>query len=188
MSKKIGVCIAVVIVLLLMGASYYYFFIRESRTKLVVMHAGSLTLPFDYLENRFEENNLDVDVQMRSGGSAQLVRSIIDLNKKSDVLAVADYSLIKNELIPEYASWYINFARDRMVLAYTDSSRYSSEVNEANWYEILEMDNVVFGFSNPNDDPCGYRALMVIQLAEIYYNNSKIFDNLIVENTYITIS
>ena len=187
-SRRTEIGVVVVIALLMIGASYYWFFIHESRTKLTVMHAGSLTLPFDYLENRFEENNPDIDVQMESGVSAKLVRSIIDLDKKCDVLTVADYSLIKNELIPDYASWYINFVRDRMVLAYTSNSRYNGEINETNWYEILGRSNVVFGFSNPNDDPCGYRALMVIQLAEIYYNNSEIFDNLIVKNTGITAS
>ena len=47
---------------------------------------------------------------------------------------------------------------------------------------------MVFGFSNPNLDPCGYRSLMVMQLAELYYNDSKIFDDLVLNNTAITIS
>jgi len=188
MNRKTNMSLAVLVAVVVIGASYYWFFIHENRTKLTVMHAGSLTLPFDYLENRFEANNSNVDVQTQSGGSAELVRSIIDLDKKCDVLAVADYSLIQNELIPNYASWYINFARDRMVLVYTDNSRYSSEINETNWYELLAKDDVVFGFSNPNHDPCGYRSLMVIQLAETHYNDSKIFDDLIVDNTGITVS
>ncbi len=188
MNRKMYIGITIVIALLMIGTGYYYFFIHENKTKLTVMHAGSLTLPFDYLENRFEESNQEINIQRESGGSAKLVRSIIDLDKKCDVIAVADYSLIKNELVPDYASWYINFARNRMVLAYTDNSRYSSEINDTNWHEILGRDDVVFGFSNPNDDPCGYRALMVIQLAEIYYNDSEIFDNLIVKNTDITVS
>jgi molybdate/tungstate transport system substrate-binding protein len=173
---------AIMIVMLVIGTSYYYFFLHENKTKLVVFHAGSLTLPFDYLEKDFEENNSDIDVQMEKGGSAKLVRSIIDLNKKCDVLAVADYSLIEKNMFQDYASWYIQFAKNRMVIAYNEESN----INETNWYQTLR--NQGFGFANPNKDPCGYRALMVIQLAEIYYNDSRIFDDLIVKNTDITVS
>lgn len=173
---------------LIIAGTYYYVTHYPAKTQLRIFHAGSLTLPFEYLENAFEEVHVGIDVQRVSGGSAKLVRSIIDLNKRCDVIAVADYSLIKNELIPDYASWYINFAINRLVLAYTESSRYSNEINDTNWYEILGRAGVVFGFSNPNDDPCGYRALMVIQLAEIYYNDSEIFDDLIVYNTAIGVS
>jgi molybdate/tungstate transport system substrate-binding protein len=73
-----------------------------------------------------------------------------------------------------------------MVIAYTNKSIYKDEINESNWYKILTRKNVRFGFSNPNDDPCGYRTLMVVQLAEIYYGNDTIFDELIEKNTAIT--
>ncbi|HHO56935.1 MAG TPA: extracellular solute-binding protein, partial [Thermoplasmatales archaeon] len=52
-------------------------------------------------------------------------------------------------------------------------------------YRILMKNDVRFGFSNPNKDPCGYRTMMVIQLAEIYYKNGSIFDELIEKNTPI---
>ncbi|MBN1763489.1 MAG: substrate-binding domain-containing protein, partial [Methanomicrobia archaeon] len=44
-----------------------------------------------------------------------------------------------------------------------------------------------FGFSNPNDDPCGYRSVMVFQLAEFNYGDDQIFDDLILANTAITV-
>ena len=35
--------------------------------------------------------------------------------------------------------------------------------------DILARKDVVWGHSDPNLDPCGYRSLMVLQLAEKYY-------------------
>nr|QNO42283.1 molybdate/tungstate-binding protein WtpA [Methanosarcinales archaeon ANME-2c ERB4] len=86
-------------------------------------------------------------------------------------------------MYPEYADWYLQFARNQIVLAYTDKSKYADEINASNWYEILRRDDVRFGFSNPNDDPCGYRSQMTIQLAEAHYDDDMIYEDLIEENS-----
>ena len=86
-------------------------------------------------------------------------------------------------MFPEDACWYLQFARNSIVLAYTDGSRYTDKITEDNWYEILGRDGVKFGFSNPNDDPCGYRSQIVIQLSEFYYHDPMIYEDLIEENT-----
>ena len=151
---------------------------------LKIYHAGSLTVPLEKIETQFESSH-DVDVQLESHGSVEAIRQITELHKAADILASADYSLIPQMMFPEYADWYLQFARNEMVLAYTAESDYVDEINENNWYEILNRTGVKFGFSNPNLDPCGYRATMVFQLAEICYNNSTIFDDLIVTNTNI---
>jgi len=154
---------------------------------LKILHAGSLAKPFKEMEQQFE-GGYDFDVQCESYGSVQVVKQVTELNKATDIVAVADYSLIPKMMIPDYADWYIQFARNRMVLAYTAESEYAGEIDENNWYEILGRSDVRFGFSNPNTDPCGYRSPMVIQLAEIYYDNSSIFGGLIGANTNITVS
>ena len=56
-----------------------------------------------------------------------------------------------------------------MVIAYTDSSQFADEVSKDNWYEILQREGVKYGRADPDHDPCGYRTLMVWQLAEDYY-------------------
>ncbi len=151
---------------------------------LKIYHAGSLTVPFEKIEKQFESSH-DVDVQLEPHGSVEAISQITELHKAADILASADYSLIPKMMFPEYADWYIQFARNEMVLAHTAESDYVDEINENNWYEILNRTGVKFGFSNPNLDPCGYRAAMVFQLAEIWYDNSTIFDDLIVANTNI---
>jgi molybdate/tungstate transport system substrate-binding protein len=94
-------------------------------------------------------------------------------------MASADYQVIDKTLIPKHADWNIRFATNQLVLCYTDKSRYADEVNAGNWYKILAKKDVVWGHSDPNLDPCGYRSLMVLQLAEKYYNDPGLYDRLI---------
>jgi len=156
---------------------------------LKVFHAGSLAVPLEEMEKQFEALHSNVDVQRESMGSIAAIRQITDVGKRGDVVASADYTLIPSMMYPEYADWVVRFATNDMVLAYNqDKSKYADEITPGNWYKILRRDGVVFAFSNPNLDPCGYRAVMVCQLAERYYDDDKTFDDLILDNTAITIS
>jgi len=147
--------------------------------KVIIFHAGSLTVPLSEIEKRFETANPGIDVQREAGGSTKMARMIFELNKPADIMASADYKVIDKTLIPKKADWNIRFASNQLVLCYTDHSRYASKVNDHNWYEILGRKNVVWGHSDPNLDPCGYRSLMVLQLSEIYYNVPGLYDRLI---------
>jgi molybdate/tungstate transport system substrate-binding protein len=154
-----------------------------------VFHAGSLAVPLEQAEQQFEALHPEIDIQRESMGSVACVQQITEIGKNGSVLASADYSLIPSMMYPNYAEWYVRFATNDLVLAYNpDKSMYASEITPENWYEILRRDGVVFGFSNPNDDPCGYRSVMVFQLAEFNYGDDQIFDDLILENTAITVS
>ena len=156
---------------------------NNEKITLKIFHAGSLSVPFKKYKELFEKEHKNVEVQLESAGSVACVRKITELNKKCDVLATADYSLIPSMMMPKYADWYLMMAKNEIVIAYTDKSKYHNEINSENWYKIFNKPNVVFGFSNPNDDPCGYRSQMVIQLSELYYKNSTIYDELILKNT-----
>jgi len=81
-------------------------------------------------------------------------------------------------MFTEYTDWYIIFASNEMCLAYTDKSQFADEIDGDNWYEILQREGVAYGRSDPDQDPCGYRTLMVWQLAEDYYNESSLYDKL----------
>jgi len=155
-------------------------------TVLTIFHAGSLGVSFQELEAEFEAQHPGVDVQREAAGSAQSIKKITELGKQADILASADYALIPSIMMPKYADWYAAFARNQMVITYTNESKYSNEINVNNWYEILRRPDVRYGFSNPNDDPAGYRAQMITQLAESYYNDSRIYDDLIQNNTGMT--
>ncbi|MBP2172381.1 tungstate ABC transporter substrate-binding protein WtpA [Methanococcus voltae] len=148
-----------------------------------IFHAGSLAVPFEEYEKAFEEKYPDTDVQRESAGSVACVRNIVELNKKADVLGSADYSLIPKMMYPDYADWYLMIAKNEIVIAYTNKSKFTNEITSDNWYEIFQKDGVKYGFSSANDDPCGYRTQMVIKLAEKTYNDNTIYENLIKKNS-----
>lgn len=151
----------------------------EPQGKLIMFHAGSLTLPFEAMEKAFESRYPKVDLLREASGSQQAARKISDLKKPCDIMASADYKVIDKLLIPDYADWNVRFAYNQLVLCYTDKSRYAGEINADNWHDILQKDGVVWGHSDPNLDPCGYRSLMVLQLAENHYNMPGLYDKII---------
>ncbi len=146
--------------------------------KLVIFHAGSLTVPVDELTAAFQEVHPDVTFETEASGSNTAARKISELGREADLMMSADYTVIDELLIPAFADWNLRFARNTMVIAYTDESEYADEINSDNWYEILLRDGVIFGHSEPDVDPCGYRTLMVWQLAEEYYDEPGLYERL----------
>lgn len=146
---------------------------------LTIFHAGSLTVPMKAIEKAFETKYPDIDVQREPSGSSKAARKISDLGKPCDIMAAADYQVIDKLLRPIYTDNNIRFASNRMVLCYTDKSRFAAAINGTNWMEILQKPDVVWGHSAPDLDPCGYRTLMVLQLAEKYYQQPGLYRQII---------
>jgi molybdate/tungstate transport system substrate-binding protein len=151
----------------------------EPQGKLIMFNAGSLSVPFDAMEKAFEAKYPKVDLQREAAGSQACARKITDLKKPCDIMASADFKVIDKLLVPNYADWNIRFATNELVLCYTGKSKYAGEVNAKNWYEILQRKGVIWGHSDPNLDPCGYRALMVLQLAEKFYKIPGLYDKVV---------
>ena len=147
--------------------------------KVVIYHAGSLSVPFAEIEKNFESTHPSIDIVRTAGGSTKMARLISDEGHAADIMASADYAVIDKSLIPAKASWNIRFATNQLVLCYTDRSRYAEEINADNWYDILARKDVSWGHSDPNLDPCGYRSLMVLQLAQKFYQKPGLTDQLI---------
>ena len=175
MSKKVIVTIIMLIAIVLGGLFYAYQSGYLFPNYLTIFHAGSLSVPLQKIGKEFSHKHPRIRIAFESSGSVDAVRKITDLNKSCDILAIADWILIPKMMYDDnYASWVIIFASNEMVIAYTDKSEYSNEIDSANWYKILSKDDVTIGRSDPNCDPCGYRALMVFQLASIYYSDPSI--------------
>jgi len=151
----------------------------EPSGKLIIFHAGSLSVPFAEIEKNFEKMYPKVDVLRESGGSTKMARMISEVGKPADIMASADYVVIDKNLIPKFASFNVRFASNQMVLCYTDKSKFAGEINSGNWTDVLLRKGVVWGHSDPNLDPCGYRSLMVLQLAEKFYGKPGLYDALI---------
>jgi len=141
----------------------------ELEGKIVIFHAGSLTVPMKALAEAFQALHPNVTFETEASGSNSAARKISELGREADVMMSADYTVIDKLLIPDWANWNIRFARNTMVIAYTDQSQYADEINAENWYEVLTRDGVIYGHADPDADPCGYRTLLVWQLAEKHY-------------------
>jgi len=146
--------------------------------KLQIFHAGSLTIPFAQVSEEFNKLYPDVEILAEGAGSATTIRKVTELHKECGVIGSADYTLIPELMFPDYTDWYIIFATNQMCIAYTDQSDFAEEINSDNWYEILQRNGVTYGRSDPDQDPCGYRTLMVWQLAEEHYNAPELYNNL----------
>jgi molybdate/tungstate transport system substrate-binding protein len=151
---------------------------HEPAGPLVVFNAGSLAKPFNDLLKAFEARHPKIDPAQENSGSLEAARKLTDLGKIPDVLGVADYGIIPKLLIPTYASWYVTFARNSMVLIYTDESVGAQDINGRNWWQVLLRPDVRAGHSDPSLDPNGYRTLMVFQLAERFYRQPGLAERL----------
>ncbi|MEO8090756.1 MAG: extracellular solute-binding protein [Gemmatimonadales bacterium] len=145
---------------------------------LVVFNAGSLAKPFNEMLQAFKAKHPGIVPAQENSGSLEAARKLTELGKVPDVIGVADYGVIPKLLIPQYATWFATFARNSMVLIYTDQSIGADEINGKNWWEVLLRPKVRAGRSDPTLDPNGYRTLMVFQLAERFYQQPGLANRL----------
>jgi molybdate/tungstate transport system substrate-binding protein len=144
---------------------------------LVVFNAGSLARPLRAALDTFATRE-NVRFEQEQAGSLETARKVTELGRVPDVIALADYAIFPQLLVPDHATWYAMFARNRMGLAYSEESRHADSINVANWWRIVLRPDVETGHSDPHLDPAGYRALLVMQLAERYYREPGLGERL----------
>lgn len=140
--------------------------------ELIIFHAGSLSVPFREISLAFNKEHPNLEIKMEAAGSVACARKIIDLKRECDVFGSADYNVIDKMLIPDYAKWNIKFVTNEMAIVFTEKSKYNEIIDKDNWIDILLRKDVFYGRSDPNSDPCGYRSILTIKLAEKYYNKT----------------
>ena len=141
---------------------------RSNGGTLIVYNAGSLARPLRAALDSFAARS-GATIEQESAGSLESARKLTELGKIPDIVALADYKVFPQLLIPKHTTWYAAFARNRMVLAHTARSRFAGEITADNWWEVLLRPGVESGRSDPNLDPNGYRTLLVFQLAELHH-------------------
>lgn len=146
-----------------------------NKVTLVEYGAGTLAVPFRAINSAFQQAHPNMTVQAQFGGSVKMAKQITELHQPADLLAVADYNVIPQQLYAHgatqaYANWYVGFASNAITFVYTDKSKGASKINSSNWYQILAEPGVQIGRSNPDTDPSGYQTLQMLQLAEKYYH------------------
>lgn len=135
---------------------------------VVVFTAASLALPFRVALDSFARRTGTV-VHQENGASLELARRITDLHRVPDVIALADQEVFPQLLVPRATAWYVRFARNRMVVAYTARSTAATRMTAADWHHTLLRSDVRVGRSDPKLAPVGYRTLLLYRLAEAHY-------------------
>lgn len=159
---------------------------NSSPIRLKVMIAGSLMAPFTKLETAYEAAHPGIDIEVEAHGSIQVIRHVTEIGDLVDVVVPADYNLIPMLMydtpVPEkdqmFTDWYLEFAGNKLALAYTPNSAMADQITAGNWFDILADKEVRLGLSDPRFDASGYRTLMIAQLAESYYGKPAIFEKI----------
>ena len=146
--------------------------------EIIIFHAGSLSVPLKQISDEYEKRNPGIKILMESAGSLVCARKITELKKPCDIIASADYFVIDQLIVPEYADWSIRFATNEIVIAYQQKARHSEEINSQNWMDILLRDDVTYTRSDPDTDPCGYRSVLMFKLAEQFYSRPGLAEQL----------
>jgi molybdate/tungstate transport system substrate-binding protein len=141
---------------------------------LIIFHAGSLSVPFKEIAVAFNQEHPGVHILLEPAGSVASARKISELGRPCDIMASSDYHVIDDMLIPQYASWNLRFATNEMVIAFTDQARDCGQLDSSNWSRILMKNDVIYGRADPNMDPCGYRTVFTLKLAQKYYGDTTL--------------
>ncbi len=143
---------------------------------VVVLHAGSLSPLIRETFHRFRQNHPGVVLQSEASGSLDAIRKITELNKPSDLVAVADYRLI--ERLSQVSRYHI-FLGNELVLATAKKDLLpgppDNKVWEENWSEMISSGEYTYGISDPDRDPAGYYAHLAWKLAEIHYDRPGLY-------------
>jgi molybdate/tungstate transport system substrate-binding protein len=110
-----------------------------------------------------------VTVLAESGASLEQARKLSELHRIPDLILLADDEVFPKELAPNYTPWWADFARNRMVVAYTGKSKGANDISAANWYQVLTRPGVEVGRADPTIAPVGYRTLTLFTLAALRY-------------------
>ncbi|HJQ20760.1 MAG TPA: extracellular solute-binding protein [Gemmatimonadaceae bacterium] len=149
----------------------------ENRPPITVFAAASLVRPLATLSDSFRARSR-ITVQTEPGGSLEQARKLTDLGRVPDVLMLVDDDVMAS-LMPTHLDWYVRFATNRLVVAYTAKSRRADSITADNWYAVLTSPNVTVGRADPAVAPVGTRAIALLKRAGAYYHKASLSDRLI---------
>jgi ABC-type molybdate transport system substrate-binding protein len=134
---------------------------------LTVFAAGSLARPLREALDSIAATG-GPSANLRLMGSRELVRAVTSLERAPDLIVSADADVIERELIPSYVSSSTTFARNRIVLAFSQRSALRDSVTAANWAEIAGSGRMRIARADPARSPLGFRTALVWKLAEYH--------------------
>jgi molybdate/tungstate transport system substrate-binding protein len=207
-----AVIIAAVVIILIVIASGSYYFLTTTTTisskntsssgsGLILYSADAYVNETQTLESAFTQQAGIPTVPPKSAGSQVLGQQIAQGDPVSVFISVSKTAVQNTTLKSEFGGWAIAFAADQMSLVYSNSTlQNNAAVNVIDsynnavatnttraWFGFfsnLTSGSVKVGISDPNEDPAGFRAWLVLEAAGYAYasNNSNYFSTRMLAN------
>ncbi|MEM3852667.1 MAG: extracellular solute-binding protein [Methanomassiliicoccales archaeon] len=198
--------IAILFLVIAVGIASAYAGLEQSHTPLLTVYvADAYTQEAQFMLSAFHNSTGIQGAIGRAGGAFVLAREIAQNGGADVFISVSLQALDKAYLRGGYSGWGIAFASDQMVIAYAPHTQANSAeekiINDfasANAtgnrsayfqaFDALTSGSVKVGISNPEEDPAGYRAWLVLEMAgNLYANNTTFFShNALSNNAVIT--
>lgn len=150
----------------------------KERKVVIIFHAASLSRSLSGLEEKVEARHEDLDLRLEPSGSQVAARKVSELNRRADLVFVADWRVIEELLVPGHAEWQIQFAANELVLAHAEHSPFTETISADNWPELLLMPEVRLGRGDESTAPIGFQTLLLWELAEGNYGPGKVGEDL----------
>jgi molybdate/tungstate transport system substrate-binding protein len=197
-STSATVALVIIVIIIVVASVSYYYLTRStapvsSNTSasggLILYSADAYVNETQTLENAFSTNSGVSMLAPKSAGSSVLGADIGAGDPVSVFVSVSKTAIQNATLGKYYPGWAVAFATDQMALVYANAnlqnsaamaviSSYKTAVTANTtlaWYDFfsnLTSGTVKVGISDPNQDPAGYRAWMVLQAAGAAYDNN----------------
>jgi molybdate/tungstate transport system substrate-binding protein len=144
---------------------------------ITIFAAASLARPLAALTDSFQRRAA-VPSLAEFGGSMEQSRKITELARVPDVLILVDDDVVA-ALLPTHVEWYVRFATNKLVVAYTDKSQLAHTITADNWWQVLSRPDVRIGRADPTMAPVGRHALDLLKRVDGYYKRSRLGDTLL---------
>ena len=189
--------VAVAVIVLVVAAAgayalYAYYYAPKPSSPLLVYSADLYSSESSYLYSGFSNSTGIPYAAPKSAGSFALAAQIKSGAPVSVFISVSKSALETSYLGSQYSGWGIAFVNDQMSIGYTNSTGQSAAFqtvlsdyqratvsNATSDWSAFFMDltsgSVKVGISNPNTDPAGYRAWIVLQAAGQEFNGDKTY-------------
>ncbi len=166
----------------------------EHITPISAWSADAYTAEVQTLLNAFSSKYRIPVLTPKGGGSFGLAHEICIEGNKSGVTVFVPVALGAVTDLGKYnPGWAIAFVADHMAIAYTTASINNNYAKDAlnsaksgNWsafFQVLSSGKVSVGISNPNVDPAGFRAWIVLEMAGyLYHHNESYYFNRMLYN------
>lgn len=128
---------------------------KEAATVTVFLDSA-LFAPMRDVVTDFNSFHPEIKVVLEPSPANMAVRKITELGRTPDVLMTFGVHLVQIEkIVPDHSPCYVQFARDRIVLAYTDASAGGAGLTEVNWQNLFFQGKARFGKVSHASDPLG---------------------------------